>query len=36
MSFQAPQFYEKLGYKTVGVFKEYPDGIKKFFLEKKL
>jgi ribosomal protein S18 acetylase RimI-like enzyme len=35
-SFQAPQFYEKLGYKTVGVFKEYPDDIKKFFLEKKL
>ena len=36
MSFQAPQFYEKLGYKTVGVFEEYPEGIKKFFLEKKL
>jgi len=35
-SFQAPQFYEKLGYKTVGVFEEYPDNIKKFFLEKKL
>jgi len=35
-SFQAPQFYEKLGYKTVGVFKEYPDDIKKFFIEKKL
>lgn len=36
MSFQAPQFYEKLGYKIVGIFKEYPEGIKKFFLEKKL
>jgi ribosomal protein S18 acetylase RimI-like enzyme len=35
-SFQAPRFYEKLGYKIVGVFEEYPDGIKKFFLEKKL
>lgn len=35
-SFQAPQFYKKLGYKTVGVFEEYPKGIKKFFLEKKL
>ena len=35
-SFQAPQFYEKLGYKKVGVFEGYPEGIKKFFLEKKL
>ena len=35
-SFQAHGFYEKYGYKTVGVFEEYPDGIKKFFLEKKL
>ena len=35
-SFQAPQFYEKLGYKTVGVFEEYPEGIKKFFSEKRL
>jgi ribosomal protein S18 acetylase RimI-like enzyme len=35
-SFQAPQFYEKLGYKTVGVFEGYPEGIKKIFLEKKL
>jgi GNAT superfamily N-acetyltransferase len=36
LSFQAPQFYEKLGYKIVGVFEGYPDGIKKLFLEKKL
>ena len=35
-SFQAPQFYEKMGYEIVGVFKGYPEGIKKFFLEKKL
>ena len=35
-SFQAPQFYEKLGYKIVGAFEQYPDDIKKFFLEKKL
>ena len=35
-SFQAPQFYEKLGYKIVGAFEEYPEGIKKFFLEKRL
>ena len=34
-SFQAPQFYEKLGYKIVGAFEQYPDDIKKFFLEKK-
>jgi len=36
LSFQAPQFYEKLGYKIVGVFEGYPDGTKKFFLETKL
>ena len=35
-SFQAPQFYEKIGYRIVGVFEGYPEGIKKFFLEKKL
>ncbi|MFW9843571.1 MAG: GNAT family N-acetyltransferase [Candidatus Thorarchaeota archaeon] len=35
-SFQAPKFYEKLGYKTVGVFEGYPEGIKRFFLEKRL
>jgi GNAT superfamily N-acetyltransferase len=35
-SFQAHGFYEKYGYKTVGVFEEYPNDIKKFFLEKKL
>ncbi|TFG93953.1 GNAT family N-acetyltransferase [Candidatus Thorarchaeota archaeon] len=35
-SFKAPQFYEKLGYKIVGAFEEYPESIKKFFLEKKL
>ena len=35
-SFQAPGFYEKYGYKISGTFEEYPDGIKKFFLEKKL
>jgi ribosomal protein S18 acetylase RimI-like enzyme len=35
-SFQAPQFYEKLGYKIVGAFVEYPSDIKKFFLEKRL
>ncbi len=35
-SFQAPRFYEKLGYKIVGAFVEYPGDIKKFFLEKRL
>ena len=35
-SFQAPQFYEKLGYKIAGTFEEYPDDIRKFFLEKRL
>ena len=35
-SFQSPGFYKKYGYKIVGTFEEYPDGIKKFFLEKKL
>jgi ribosomal protein S18 acetylase RimI-like enzyme len=33
-SFQAPIFYEKLGYKIVGVFEGYPDGIKKLFFGK--
>ena len=35
-SFQAPRFYEKLGYRVVGAFVEYPEGIKKYFLEKRL
>lgn len=35
-SFQSPQFYQKLGYKIVGVFEGYPKDIKKFFFEKIL
>jgi ribosomal protein S18 acetylase RimI-like enzyme len=35
-SFQSPEFYQKIGYKIVGVFEEYPNGIKKFFFGKTL
>jgi GNAT superfamily N-acetyltransferase len=35
-SFQAPEFYEKLGYEIVGVVDEYPRGHKKYYLKKRL
>ena len=35
-SFQAPGFYEKLGYETFGVLDDYPDGLKRYFYKKKL
>ena len=35
-SFQAPGFYQKLGYEIVGVVDEYPRGHKKYFLKKLL
>jgi ribosomal protein S18 acetylase RimI-like enzyme len=35
-SFQAPGFYQKLGYEIVGVVDEYPRGHKKYYLKKLL
>jgi ribosomal protein S18 acetylase RimI-like enzyme len=34
-SFQAPEFYQKLGYEIFGIIDDYPNGIKKYFLKKK-
>ncbi|WP_236570629.1 GNAT family N-acetyltransferase [Paenibacillus sp. An7] len=35
-SYQAPSFYEKNGYEIYGVNDEYPEGIKQYFLKKRL
>lgn len=35
-SFQAPNFYEKLGYVRFGEIKEYPPGFSRYFYSKKL
>ncbi|MEF3311176.1 GNAT family N-acetyltransferase [Paenibacillus sp. GYB004] len=35
-SYQAPEFYKRMGYEVFGVLDEYPDGIKQFFLKKRL
>lgn len=35
-SFQAPAFYQKLGYQIVDCIDGYPDGVKKYFLKKSL
>ncbi|MFW9920090.1 MAG: GNAT family N-acetyltransferase [Candidatus Thorarchaeota archaeon] len=35
-SFQAPGFYQKLGYEVFGVFEGYPNDIKKYYLGKAL
>ncbi|HKV45926.1 MAG TPA: GNAT family N-acetyltransferase [bacterium] len=35
-SFQAPGFYEKLGYEKIGVLDEYPIGHQKHYLKKVL
>lgn len=35
-SFQAPDFYKKNGYEIFGVLDDYPDGIKRYFLKKKI
>ncbi len=35
-SFQAPEFYEKLGYVTFGVIEDYIPGERQYFLEKRL
>lgn len=35
-SFQAPKFYFKNGYEVFGVIDEYTDGIKRYYLKKKI
>jgi ribosomal protein S18 acetylase RimI-like enzyme len=35
-TYQSPDFYKGMGYEVFGVNDEYPDGIKQFFLKKKL
>jgi GNAT superfamily N-acetyltransferase len=36
LSFQAPDFYLKLGYEAFGVLDDYPKGAKRFFMRKLL
>lgn len=35
-SFQAPDFYQKLGFQIVGVVEDHPKGHNQYFLEKRL
>jgi len=35
-SFQAREFYEKLGYAVFGQLEDFPEGHRRFFLQKKL
>ncbi len=35
-TYQSPEFYKRMGYKVFGVNDEYPNGIKQFFLKKRL
>jgi GNAT superfamily N-acetyltransferase len=35
-SFQAPRFYEKLGYEVACAFPGFPDGASKFLMQKRL
>ncbi|MGG4396375.1 GNAT family N-acetyltransferase [Paenibacillus thiaminolyticus] len=35
-SYQSPYFYQIMGYEIFGILDDYPDGIKQYFLKKKL
>lgn len=35
-SFQAPEFYTKLGMDLIGTIDEYEEGIRRFFFKKKI
>ncbi|WP_321328289.1 GNAT family N-acetyltransferase [uncultured Ilyobacter sp.] len=35
-SFQAPSFYQSNGYEIFGTLEGYPDGVKRYFLNKKI
>ena len=35
-TYQAPDFYQHLGYRVFAVLDDYPEGIKEYFLKKKL
>ncbi|WP_026771641.1 GNAT family N-acetyltransferase [Sediminibacillus halophilus] len=35
-SFQAPEFYQKQGYRVFGVLEDHPQGFNQYFLQKRL
>ena len=35
-SFQAPEFYEKLGFKKIGTESDFPEGFEKYYYRKKI
>ena len=35
-SFQAPEFYEKLGFKKIGTETDFPEGFEKYYYRKKI
>lgn len=35
-SFQAPDFYQKHGYEVFGTLDHFPEGVKQYFLQKRL